>query len=175
MQDSTLLLMLAAASIAAFILARRKAVSSVGGRQSIRELHSLPGYYGYYTVIWCALPAMLLLGVWLAFSDAVVMGRVTAALPAQMQALPSAELGLIINDIKNAATGRFVNPVHGDDLKEAIALYLQLRQTSQWIVSGLFMVAALLGFAFAWSRIQPAFRARNRVESVVKTSLVLAS
>jgi len=43
-------------AITAYMVARGKALSSEneGGR-----LHSLPGYYGWYAVIWLALPAML--------------------------------------------------------------------------------------------------------------------
>ena len=81
MQFSTLMLWLAVASIAAFALGRGKALNSVGGPKAIRQLHSLPSYYGYYAAIWCVIPALLFMGLWLAFSETFILERVVAVLP----------------------------------------------------------------------------------------------
>jgi phosphate transport system permease protein len=175
MQLSTLCLVLTFVSIAAFMLGRRKVVASVGGMRGIRNLHSLPNYYGYYAAIWCAIPGLALLGLWFALSETLVLDRVSAALPENMRSLPSAELGLILNDIKNMAAGQFVNPLKIDELQSAVDLYLELQQSSQWMLSGLMMVLVLAGFGFAWWRLEPVFRARNRVEQVIKLALILAS
>ena len=51
MQYSTLCVILACMATMAYFLGRRKAVASVGGMGSIRKLHSLPGYYGYYAIV----------------------------------------------------------------------------------------------------------------------------
>ena len=56
MRLPTLLLILTALVIAAFLLARRRAIVVAGGYRSIRNLHSLPKYYGYYTALWCGAP-----------------------------------------------------------------------------------------------------------------------
>jgi phosphate transport system permease protein len=175
MQLTTLILLLGAAAIGAFMLGRRKAVLASGGSGSIRDLHSLPSYYGYYAAIWCVLPGLLFIAMWLAFSDAILLGRVTAELPPDLRELPESELSLVVNDIKNMVAGQFVNPDRAEDLKPAVELYSQLRETSRWLLSGLLFVVASGGFAFAWLRVRPAFRARNRVESVVMVGLVLAS
>jgi phosphate transport system permease protein len=121
------------------------------------------------------LPAVVFIGLWLAFSDAILLGRVTAELPPDLRELPEAELSLVVNDIKNMVAGQFVNPNRAEDLKPAVELYAQFRETSRWMLSGLLFVVAAGGFTFAWLRIRPAFRARNRVESVVGVGLVLAS
>lgn len=175
MQLTTLILLLSAAAIGAFMLARRKAILGVGRSGSIRDLHSLPSYYGYYAAIWCVLPAVVFIGLWLAFNDAILLGRVTAELPPDLRDLPDSELSLVVNDIKNMVAGQFVNPDRVQDLKPAVELYAQLRETSRWMLSGLLFVVAAGGFAFAWIRVAPEFRARNRVESVVSVGLVLAS
>jgi len=175
MQFSTLILLLGVAAIAAFMLGRRKAVSSVGGSRSIRDLHSLPSYYGYYAAIWCVIPGLLFMGLWFAFSDAIILDRVNDVLPEEIRSLPAAELGLIVNDIKNMAAGQFVNPERVGDLQVAVDLYLELQRTSRWMLSALVLVIVIAGFALAWARVKPAFRARNNVERVVKAGLVLAS
>ncbi len=175
MQLSTLILLLGAAAIGAYLLGRWRAVQTAGGARAVRELHSLPSYYGYYAAIWCALPGLLLIALWLAFSDAILIARVTAVLPGDLRALPESELSLVINDIKNMVAGQFVNPKRAEDLALAVGLYRELRETSRWILSGLLFAVTAAGIAFALLRVRPAFRARNRVEGVVKIALILAS
>lgn len=175
MQFSTLLILLTFASVAAFMLGRQKAVESVGGMGAIRNLHSLPNYYGYYVAIWCAIPGLVLLGLWLAFGDVAVFGRVSAALPEHLRSLPPAELSLVVNDIKNMAAGQFVDPAKTSDLQPAVEHYLGLQVISRWVISGAMVLAAIVGFGVAWRRLEPKFRARNRVEKFVKLILILAS
>lgn len=175
MQLSTLLLLLTAASMAAFWFGRRKAVAAVGGTRAIRDLHSLPGYYGYYAAIWCTVPGLLLIGVWLAFSDLIVMARVTSILPPHLVGESGGDLSLIVNDIKNMAAGQFANPARADELRPAVELYRSLTVSSRRILTVLLAPVLLAGFAFAWFRLTPAFRARNRVERVIRIMLILAS
>ena len=52
-------------AVIAFVIGRNKALAGVSG--NIRELHSLPGYYGHYTAIWCAVPALMIVAVWAVF------------------------------------------------------------------------------------------------------------
>jgi phosphate transport system permease protein len=159
----------------AFWLGRRKALASVGGSRSIRNLHSLPGYYGYYAAIWCGLPGLVLIGCWFAFHDTLVVQRVVGQLPDALRNLPSDQLSLLVNDIKNMAAGQFVNPDRVDDLSAAAESYTRLKNMSRWILGGAMLVAVSLGFGWAWFRLNPTFRARNRVERVVKIGLILAS
>jgi len=172
---STLLLMLTVMAIAAFMLGRRRSIEVAGGYASIRALHSLPKYYGYYVAIWCGVPGLLLIGLWLSFSDSLIMARVVASLPEQLRNLPDAQLSLVINDVKNMAVGQFVNPERGVEVAVAAELYNDLRAAARWILSGLVVALGLAGWGLAWSRLRPELRARNRVESVVKLGLILAS
>jgi phosphate transport system permease protein len=169
------MLLLTAMSMAAFWLGRRKALASVGGSRSIRNLHSLPGYYGYYSAICCGMPGLVLIGCWFAFSDALVLQRVIGQLPEELRGLPSDQLSLLVNDIKNMAAGQFVNPDRVDELSAAAVSYSSLKIASRWFLGGMMLVAVSLGFGWAWFHLKPEFRARNRVESVVKISLILAS
>ncbi len=175
MQLSTLLLVLGTMAIAAFMLGRRRAISTVGGYGGLRDLHSLPKYYGYYAAIWCGLPGLMLVGLWLSLSDGVIMARVLASLPAALQQLPDSELSLVTNDIKNMAAGQFSNPLREDELAGAVDLYISLKNSARWLLSALLVALAAAGFAVAWSRVGPKFRARNRVERVILWMLIAAS
>ena len=175
MQISTLILFLIASAIMAFWLGRQKAVSSVGGIGSVRNLHSLPSYYGFYSAIWVGIPGLILVLLWLSFGDVLVMNQALAVLPDALRNLPPAEMSLVVNDIRNIAAGQFVNPDSLEDLLPAVNLYLQFNDASRWILGGCLVLIVLCGFGFSWSRLQPLFRARNKVEGVIKVGLILAS
>jgi len=62
MSSSLLLLVLAGLTVVGFYLGRSRALASVGGR--VRDLHSLPGYYGYAVALWCGLPSFIVYVAW---------------------------------------------------------------------------------------------------------------
>jgi phosphate transport system permease protein len=171
----TLILLVCGAAILAFLAGRRKAIAMVGGARSIRNLHSLPDYYGYYTGLWCALPGILLIGLWLIFSETLVISQLSDSFPAEVSALPPAKVSLVINDIRNMAGGQFVNPNSQFELSGLADLYVSLQESSRHILSACVLFFALLGFVIAWNRLSPELRARNAVERVTKSGLVLAS
>jgi phosphate transport system permease protein len=175
MRFSTLLLVLAGMTVVSYFMARRQSIAAVGGFGSIRNLHSLPKYYGYYVAIWCGIPGLLLVALWLSAADAMIIGRVVASLPAELQALPEAELGLIVNDIRNMAAGQFVNPDRAIQLQGAAERYNELKVTGRWIVSGLAVALGLAGWWLGSRRVKPETPARNYVEAVIRYALIGAS
>ncbi|MGI9265057.1 MAG: phosphate ABC transporter permease subunit PstC [Gammaproteobacteria bacterium] len=175
MDLTTLLLTLGLLSGASYAMGRGRAIGIAGGQGSIRNLHSLPKYYGYYAAIWCGVPGVLLIGLWLILGDAMIVDRVVAGLPDELSSLPEAQISLVVNDIKNIAAGQFVNPESPASLAAAAEHYNDLSALSRWLVSGLAITLGLIGFAIAWGRVRLAFRARNRVENVVKIVLILSS
>jgi phosphate transport system permease protein len=174
-QLSTLLLILIAMAVISFMLGRRRSIAVAGGYGSIRKLHSLPKYYGYYVAIWCGLPGVLLILLWLSVSESLIMSQVIASLPSELRELPESQLGLVVNDIKNLAAGQFINEQRGADVAVAAELYSSLQASARWILSGLMIAVGLVGSAYAWTRLQPRLRARNQVEGIIKVGLILAS
>jgi phosphate transport system permease protein len=175
MRLTTLFLIVAAMTYAAYLLGRRRALALGRGPGASQRLHSLPSYYGYRAAIWCAMPAATLLVAWLAFSDAFIVGQVVSALPAELRDQPPAELGLTINEIRNLAAGQQVDADRSAALQVAADLYASLRATSARILAGLAIAVAFAGFGLAWVRTRPALRARNQVEAVVRWGLIAAS
>jgi phosphate transport system permease protein len=175
MRLSTLALILTAMALAAFFLGRRRAVAIGGGSGPARRLHSLPKYYGYYTALWCALPGLVLLLAWTALSDTVITSRVIDSLPATLRNQPEAQLGLTLNDIRNLAAGQMVDESRRAEFAVAADLYTSLRTASQRLLSGLIIAFSFIGFAVAWLRLRPDFRARNHVELAIKVALMAAS
>ena len=94
---------------------KRRALTAAA--HSGRPLHSLPGYYGYYVALWCALPALALLAVWLVLEPRIVEWLLVSALGADQRALPPEQLGLMLSDIRNLARGDVTS--HGEGIDPA--------------------------------------------------------
>jgi phosphate transport system permease protein len=170
MQKSTLFFLLLFLCALAFHLGRQRSYRVAGGR--IANLHSLPNHYGYFTALWCGVPALLLLLVWLGFESTIVSQLVLADLPQALRELPADRQGLLLNEIKNVATGN----AEGDaDTRIAAQHYLALKRLSNTLLSALAVVVALAGAAYARQRIRPEQRARNSVEWALKLMLVGSS
>ena len=121
MQTTTLVLILTAMAASAFYMGRRRSLALVGGPRNILGLHSLPGYYGYYTAIWCLLPALGLLLLWLAVEPRVIVALIVQSLPDAERSMAPGELNLLINNIRNLAVGDSVSGDISSMLTEASA------------------------------------------------------
>ena len=175
MQSTTLILLLAAMAIAAFYFGRVRSLALVGGPGKLTALHSLPGYYGYYVAIWCVMPALALLFVWMMVEPRVIVGLVTKSLPESYQQLSAGELDLLINNIKNLASGDVLSVDVDAVLQDAASMFNDYVVKSQQLLAALALGLAGLGAALAWRQIEPDLRARNRVEAVIRWLLIAAS
>lgn len=156
-----------------FYMGRSRAVTTVSGR--VRELHSLPGYYGYFVAIWCGVPALLVFGAWLALEPAVIESMLVSSLPDSMRELPPQRLGLMINDIRNLADGN-VTAVGAEPVMQAAAdRLIGMRQVSSIALAVVVLAVAIAGLTYGRHLIAPKLRARNRVERVVTVVLIACS
>jgi phosphate transport system permease protein len=162
-------------SVAAFYMGRGRSLAIVGGPRNGTALHSLPGYYGYFTAIWCLLPALAVLLLWLFIEPRVIVALIIRSLPAAQQALSAGELDLLVNNIQNLAAGDAVSGDVGTILNDASARFLEYTAVSRRILATLTLGLGGLGAALAWRRIRPDLRARNSVEHVVLLLLIAAS
>ncbi len=175
MQPVTLILILAGLAIAAYAAGRQRSLACVGGARHIMQLHSLPGYYGYFTALWCLLPALMMILLWVVIEPRVITALVIQDLPQADGTLSAGELNLLVNNIQNLARGDIVAGFADEGLRAAADRYLQYASTSRTLMSVLAVALAALGGVVAWSRIQPQYRARNRVETLMRLMLIGAS
>ena len=175
MQSTTLILILGAMSITAFYVGRSRSVALVGGPRQGSVLHSLPGYYGYFTAIWCLLPALAILFLWILLEPRVIVALVVAGLPESYQSLSAGELNLLVNNIQNLVAGDAVSGDVDAGLRDAAARFQEYSAMSRRILATLTLGLGGLGGAIAWRRIRPELRARNRVEQIILLMLVAAS
>src|SRR4051812_49978479 len=110
MTPSALLLALALLSVGAFWIGKTRSLALVGGARGVRNLHSLPSHYGLMTALWCALPALAVILLWLAFQDGMILRLITSHLPAGVRQLPHNKLSLFLNDVRNPFAGHLPAP-----------------------------------------------------------------
>ncbi|MDD5034183.1 MAG: phosphate ABC transporter permease subunit PstC [Methylococcaceae bacterium] len=171
MQKSTLIMLLLLFSTAAYYLGRTRSLRLVGGQ--IRNLHSLPAYYGYYVALWCGIPTLILFFLWTALEIPVVTQLVMADLPEELRSLPADRHSLLINDIKNAVSGHVAETK--PELQAAVQHFIRLNSLGNWLLTGLASCVALGAAVFARSRIHKDQRARNEVEKIIRIFLVGSS
>ena len=175
MTPSVLLLAIVAMSVMAFWIGKTRALSLVGGTRGIRSLHSLPGHYGFLTALWAGLPALLILIGWISFQDDIIVRLVSSHLPADVRALPEAQFGLVINDMRNVIAGNIPAAQVAPSTAAAAAEYLQLRSIARLALTALVFAIGIIAMLWVRARITPELRARNSVERLVEALLFLAS
>lgn len=177
MSATLLVVLLLALAAVAFQLGRRRAfaVAGAGAGGGIRRLHSLPSYYGSLTALWCALPALVVLGLWLSFEPRIVESLVVSGLPEETRALAPERLNLVVNDIRNLAEGNIVSGEVVPEMRAAADRYLALKRTGAAASTVVVLAIAIAGTSLVWRRVSPALRARNQVERIVRGLLVASS
>jgi len=172
MTPAALLIALALLSIGAFWIGKSRSLALVGGSRGVRNLHSLPGHYGLMTALWCALPALAVIGVWLTFQDAIILRLVTDQLPEGVRNLPDNDLALVLNDLRNLVAGNVPASSVSAAVQAASAEYIHLRGISRMALTVLVAVLAIGAVIMIRARITPQLRARNLVERVTEWLLL---
>lgn len=175
MHTSVLVILLLGVMAIAYHFGRHRSLAVVGGQKGVCKLHSLPSYYGFYVALWAGLPALLIAGLWLALQDSVVLQLVITGLPAEQRSLPAAELGLLVNDIRNLASGNIVSREVAPAMQAAADHLSALHAIGSWSLAATSLSLALLAGVLAWRTIGPTMRARNRVEGIVNALLIVSS
>jgi phosphate transport system permease protein len=175
MNPAALLLSLALLSVGAFWIGKSRSLALVGGSRGVRNLHSLPSHYGLMTAMWCALPALLVIGLWLAFQDAIILRLITEHLPAGVRELPKNELSLVLNDVRNLVAGNVPASSVSEAARAASTEYTHLRGISRMALTVLVLALTIGAVLAVRARITPELRARNRVEVVIEWLLIACS
>lgn len=132
-------------------------------------LHSRPGYHGSYVVILILVPMLLVF----------VAGRLLGGYIVNTQALTVFDPAILDDDLRRGAVLRDIvslanNQYSGDispSLRAAADTYASLHVWVNTIIVAAGWVFGLLGLSYALRVLTATFRARNRVERVVKVVL----
>ncbi|MEN9680886.1 MAG: hypothetical protein RLZZ627_779 [Pseudomonadota bacterium] len=169
MEKSTLLLLIILLGIATHVWSSRTAKSIAASTG--KKLHSLPGFYGYFTSLWCVLPSFLVIALWSGLEGSVITSSVLHTLPAEMTSTTPEQISLIVNDIKNVVAGSRTAEV-SPEITAAAELFKTLTQRSNLLLTLITLSLSIIGVFFARSKIAPDFQARNQVERVLTLGLI---
>ncbi len=173
MPAGVLLLLVIGLAAMAWVMARARAA---GQLKAVGRLatNSRPGQHGWYAALWTGLPALVFLAVWSQLVPGLVVGEVLASPAAS--ALPADDFsrGAVLAEARAIASGAqsgAFNPA-----SQALVEPFRAAQTRYaGYGAALAVILAFAGGAFAYSRVQPAFKARARIERAVMWALLTAS
>ncbi|RED47719.1 phosphate ABC transporter permease subunit PstC [Aestuariispira insulae] len=135
-------------------------------------LHSLPGYYGAYAVLWCVVPALILTVVWLIAEPVIIRDMVLSGAGLDLADMAENQVNLVYNDIKNIAAGLKDASLADPAIQTAAQQYSSLQSTSFMAMLVVFLGVAALGLFLALQRINPKMRARQAVERTIMWLLI---
>ena len=159
-------------TVLGFFMGRSRAVEAAG--DSIAKLSSLPAHHGTYVAMWCGLPALAILLAGSFLNGPIIEAYLVAALPAA-QVLSDGELSLLMNDIRNLALGNIVARDIDPTLQAAADRYNALQTMTHMALAGVTLTAAIGGLLLSQKLITTRFRAREKVEKVIKVMLIVSS
>lgn len=175
MNPSVLFLIIVFLSIVGYFLGRQKAFRVGERAQGVRYMHSKPTYYGALTALWCGLPTLIIMGVWLILGPNVVMNLVVDGLPPEIRDLPEDRLNLVVNNIHNLVSGNIVSGEKSFVLAAAADRYGRITSTFNAALTVVALTTAIAAMLLIRRRISPQMRARNQVEGLVQELLILCS
>ena len=171
-------LVVIALGVVAFFVARARARVFDGGHAAIRTAgdrpHSRPVYHGAFVALATVLPALLLLGAFAFVEPKLLDATIVASLPAADQPKTAIDRDALIGEVKGLASGDLADAFNPAS-KAAVPAYLANRDRLHTEALVAAVLLAFGGAAWAYTRLAPQFRARNRVERIVMGFLILAS
>lgn len=173
MQTYVVIITLLALTYWGYRIGRHRAIGAGDGNLS--SLHSLPNYHGLYVAMWCGIPSILLVTLWIILEPGIVASLVVSELPNSLQNQSPAGLNLLMNDIRNIATGNIASSDSDPTIRAAAARYSNLLEISAAAKMVICICLGIAGLTFGRRYIQVDFRARNMVERVTMIVLVIAS
>lgn len=167
------LLAIIAFSLVAFYVGRAagKGFTATAGS----SVHSLPGYHGAFVAVWVGVPALVLVLLWLIAQGPVLDGLLVSSLPQSVvEGRTSAEINLILSEIKNVAAGRiFVEP--SPEVTAAAERLVRWEEIARWAMVVVVAALMLIALFVARSRLAPRFRARNNFELTLSGLMIFCS
>lgn len=167
-----LLFLIAGLGLIGWLVARVRAVSFRRG--SSRRFSSLPSHHGSYVALWVVLPALVFFTVWQTVTPGAVTNVVLREPAAAKLPPPGFERAAILTEARAIAAGHSFGS--GTALAKSLSPAYAAAQTRyDWIGSTLALLLAISGGIYAYTRINPDFRARTQIERIVMLLLLAAS
>ena len=146
----------------------------MGGNSGVRNLHSLPAYYGFYTALWAGLPALLIAGLWVFFEGSLITSMVVQSLPA-LRDDPARAVGSAGQRHHQPGQRQYRVDPGGCRPAARRRPHERVAHDRPSALAVVVLSIALAAGSLAWRAIGPKMRARNRVERIVSSLLIGSS
>jgi phosphate transport system permease protein len=174
MSLSLILAVLLLLGAGAFVAGRARAAAFTGKGGRIGAVHSLPVYHGSFVAVMALAPALALLAAWGIAGEGVIERQVLAAVPAAVRPVTSLDTAAFMNEVRGLTSGE-VEAAFNPATAAVVPGYVATRRTYDGIAAALAVTLFSLGALWGFAQLRPDFRARNRVERLVKWLLITAS
>lgn len=163
-------------AVLAFLVGRFKAVRVASHLGGVRHLHSLPSYYGWFVMWVVTLPVISFCLLWMVSEHWIIryltLSHFTALYPLQQAGIQE---DLLYARIVSGLGGETSDDPFYNALFQAQQYYRALEvENDKLFFIGLVLLVAFLLFV-GISQVKPYFRARPKVEKVVRWLLILCS
>lgn len=152
----------------------RRARYLVSGDPSTR-LHSRLDYYGYFVMLWCGVPSLILLLLLTIGRPVLLNSFIVHSLNQSVKQSTEAERAEFMLRVENVAAGVIAASEAPEAVRAVAAKYGFLDSISYIISMVLFLSASICGLLFGYKRVQVQLPARAHVESIVKGFLFISS
>ncbi len=143
------------------------------------KLHSLPYYHGYFVALMVAIPLLVLTVLWPALSASYVEGQALAVLPADLQPANGLARDAVMRDIRLLASGVITDPdrlsAYPQGVRAAGDVFAKLQSASGWLQIAIGLLVGVGAAILASRQLSTSFRARNSVERIFLTVLIICS
>jgi phosphate transport system permease protein len=173
MSLTLVLALVALLTLSGFVAGRARALGLVGG--DVSRLHSLPGYYGWYAALWAGLPGLCVVLLWLIGASWGLDQLALSRLPSEVASSGDSELRLLLNEIKNVASGGMTARESAPLVVAAAESYRAARANGLVLAAVLAGALSLAGGVVAFRAIRPELTARVTVERALSLALMLSS
>jgi phosphate transport system permease protein len=127
-----------------------------------------------YTALWCGLPALGLLLVWMMSEGTIIQTMIVADLPEEVTS-NSGLLSLALNSISQIAAGGGEHLTVSPEIVEAGHRLANLNTIANAALIVVMVSVALVGLALSYRRISSEMRARNNVERLFRYIMIVCS
>lgn len=176
MAGTALLFLILGLGLIAWITGRARASVFVrdGAGQPRGFVNSLPYYHGWYMCLWAVIPALVFVAAWNAISPGLVTNMVLSAPSITDLPQDGFARAAILSEARAIAQG-MQQTAFQPKAEMLVPLYRDALSYYRWIGFGLAIVLFFAGALYAYVRLKPDLRARNKVERLVMTALMAAS
>jgi len=175
MTTSILLAVIIALAVIAYFSGRSRSVTKANEFGGTQQLNSLPFYHGMLAVFWCVIPCLLFVVSWVIFDEYIIENLVISQLPEAQKNLSAGEITLLVNVVNNIVAGYSETLGQAPYLIESAHYLKSQRANSQMALTVIALSLAVCGMCIAWVKITPELRARNHVETIFKSLLLVCS